>query len=447
MPTPALNLLLRTRRPVLSRAVGAWLASRQLPTGRGLTDLAGNGLHAFYGGNSTTPTTNDPLRLRFADGGKRLYFPGVALNHLSLPSSNRFSGATELEIIIDATADDWGRAARDSFCGAWDTTQQFVLSTLGAKFRIDFSGSSGEVNIPAEFVDEQRRQLRFYWSSSPGDAVFQHRTTSSDAWVTIGTLPALRTIPFAVGNSPFFVGTYTASGPLPFLGSLHNFTVRTTIGGADLCTIDASRLAEPYASYTDPQGNVWTLNRSASGRKLAVVDRDLLLLGTDDYLSIADSPLLNFGVAPFTAVVAWRKYGSTFAANATLIGKRIGLAASAGNAGWNIRLLSASSNQAGIISDGTNFVSKTGAFPRTGIACISALRRGAGTVSSWGSGADDSSADTGVGSLSNASALTIGQDAGLTSPADMEFIGAAIFRERLTDVELLALVRELGVAS
>lgn len=213
-------------------------------------------------------------------------------------------------------------------------------------------------------------------------------------------------------------------------------------GGAAVGSIDANLLSEPYASYTDPQGNVWTLNRSATGRKLAVVDRDLLLLGTDDYLEVADSPLLNFGAGDkFSAVVLVRRYGSL--ASEVFLAKRDGAAGS--DVGYNIRSSGASpANTLFLVSDGTSEsnASATG-IPASGIATLFCGIRGngmrAGSPDSLTSGSDVT-----TGTLSNSDVLRIGRYSGAgTAYGDFEFIAAAIFRFALTADELIRLKGEM----
>lgn len=216
----------------------------------------------------------------------------------------------------------------------------------------------------------------------------------------------------------------------------------------DIADFDVNSLTEPYASLTDPQGNVWTLNRSASGRKLAVVDRPLWLLGTDDYFEAADSSLLNFGVGESaTVVAAYRVYSPT--ASSTIIAKKQGVAAS--DVGYLIRQATGNPQQPLFqIADGS--VTPTGAVSgntANGEATMLAAVRSAqdGRLQFWRNGTFGVAQTDTTSSIANTLALRIGRLSGSgTSYGNFEFFAAAIFREALTDADLRRLAQELEVS-
>lgn len=98
------------------------------------------------------------------------------------------------------------------------------------------------------------------------------------------------------------------------------FTFQTTGSWSRLDLLDAgatvlaSFLATSSAQtgYTDAYGVAWTINRSSTGRKTVVVDRQRWLLGTDDYFVVKDHPLLEFGTGDNMSTIAvYRLWGST----------------------------------------------------------------------------------------------------------------------------------------
>lgn len=109
------------------------------------------------------------------------------------------------------------------------------------------------------------------------------------------------------------------SGGYPYLGYLHKVVWRTAIGGPKVFEFDAAKCSQ--TGYTDDDGNVWTANRAASGRKLVVQspaansNRSAYLLGSDDLIDVPIAAMPSFGIAnPFTyALVArvWHRPEST----------------------------------------------------------------------------------------------------------------------------------------
>lgn len=207
----------------------------------------------------------------------------------------------------------------------------------------------------------------------------------------------------------------------------------------------ASGAAEPFATYSDGT-NTWTFNRTASGRKLALVDRDLYLFGVDDYLEVASAADLNMALTDsFTIAVAFRCY--TNSVRMVLMSKAA--SAATNGQGWtlhhdNNRVLCA-------ISDGTNnpltVTPALTSFP-IGFQRLEALIRdvGADTLT----GASDSTlgtpgSDTTTATLGNSTVLRIGSyPTSVATLFEGEFLGAAVFKgEALASADLTRLKAEL----
>ena len=111
---------------------------------------------------------------------------------------------------------------------------------------------------------------------------------------------------------------------------------------------DTTIVAEPYASVTDPQSNVYTINRSSSGLVSTVVDQDMFLLTTDDYFEIADDAALDFGnTDDFSGIVIFRT-NTVAAGDDVLLAKKDNLTTSLGYV-----LLRSTAAGKFIIADGT----------------------------------------------------------------------------------------------
>lgn len=454
MPTPALNLLLRTRRPVLSRAVWAVSAARELGNGRGLVDLSGNGLHAIYGGNASTPTTNDPLRLSFA-GERSVYFPGSTGNTISSPDSPSLDITGDLEIMWDAEFADYSAAGSPAFFA------KYVFSTDNRSWRITpstggammftwspdgTSASAVSANLPAHGVANGARQgFKVTLDVDNGAGGWTARLFQAPnrhgPWTLVGApVSGAGVTSIFAGTAPLEIASQNNGTASLFASRFYYAEVRSGIGGAIVASFDASQLAEPYASYTDPQGNVWTLNRSATGRKLAVVDRDMLLIATDDFAEALDSPLLDFAAGQdFTAVAAVRMFG---APTGYILSKSDG----SSSASWG--LIPNTTNRMRALaydtaSQDTNTANNAWA---SGVPMLAAMRRLNGSLYASVGGIVSAASPAVAGSLANAHPLRIGSRVG-GAYNDMEFFGAAVFREALSTVDLARLAREMGVPS
>jgi hypothetical protein len=200
-----------------------------------------------------------------------------------------------------------------------------------------------------------------------------------------------------------------------------------------------STLAGEYNAVT-------TINRSTSGRKSVVVDRDMFLLGTDDYMEAPD-PLdgsLDFDVPDDFTVVEVLRVHPTASSQSTLAKMDY-----SSGSGWRLQREPTDRVIGKITGTVTNWVEPAnGTFPdRT--ANIVAMRRRVSddTVAMFVNGISVlSETDTSTSSLANNLPLRIGRHSATGDEyAAMEFIGAAIWKRALTDDEIGYLAGEFGV--
>lgn len=178
---------------------------------------------------------------------------------------------------------------------------------------LDLSGNGHHAQLGSTAGADSNDPLHLPWAGVnyvyfPGTA--GNSLDIANAW---GTLYYQRYDPFgalidesSVATNPVaFSANYSVSRIVLRSGSLTG----TIVGAFD--ANDRTRLAQPFTSYTDAYGNVWTLNRSASGRRLAVVDAPMLLPGVDDYarLNNAAGPLLP-ATGDFTILTLVRPVGN-----------------------------------------------------------------------------------------------------------------------------------------
>jgi hypothetical protein len=207
----------------------------------------------------------------------------------------------------------------------------------------------------------------------------------------------------------------------------------------------AAGMAEPYTSYVDSFGLTWTVNRTAFGRKMTLVDADCYLFASDDSVEFAYAADIDFSLADdFALAILVRIYGTS--AGQVLLAHK----ASGGIAGAGYSLDRGTSNNAVFrVNDGTNFASAVLAAPftqgqRTLIAGIRSV--GNDNVTAYGNGvAGTPVTDPNTLSIQNTEVVRIGRLSGAgTAYADMQFFGAAIFPFRLNARGLQRLALELA---
>lgn len=244
--------------------------------------------------------------------------------------------------------------------------------------------------------------------------------------------------------------TSTGAGLLTFGGTDAKFAglkVRRILivpdgGGAtvaDIVLTDPDAYNATRTSLVARSGHTVTINRSATGRKTSVVDRPILLLGTDDFMAVPDHPDLDFlASGGMTLALAYRAFGTPSATEAMVAKK-----ATISSAGYAIYRTSAG-NIVGRVTDGSGGDD----FPLAALAesgpRVVTLRRPPGRVASiWRDGVKVADGASVTGDLSTATALRFGVFVGGASFAHYEWLGAALFRRALSNDEVARLNREM----
>jgi hypothetical protein len=448
-----LPFLSSRRRSVLSRAEARWRAGNYSSTLDALVDESGNGLHARLG-SAVGADSNDPLRLGYA--GKYVYFPGIAGNYPSAADSAALSVTSDIDLRGQVALSDFTPASKQTIIGKWDTgaTHSYTFGIRSdGKPELAWSTTGGDAVVATctaatGITDSSKKWIRVTLDVDNGAGGYVVKFWLSDdgiTWTQLGdTITGVGTTSIANTDSRVTIGCIATGGAGELLiGSLYRAQIYAGIDGTKVADFDASLLTEPYATYTDPQGNVWTLNRSSTGRKLCVVDRDLLLLGTDDYLEVADSPLLDFGVSSnATLVIAVRHYGVS-SGSEVLFSKRADSFST--TPGYNILIAPGTRDIRTSWGDGTNNpgATKSTAFA-DGVALLIVARRNgsADTIEVITNSAAASAADSNTGSVDTSAALIIGQQ----SPGNYgqyEFLSGAVFREALSITDIVRLQQEM----
>lgn len=177
-----------------------------------------------------------------------------------------------------------------------------------------------------------------------------------------------------------------------------------------------------------------TINRSASGRKTVVVDRDLFLFGTDDYMECPDALDGSLDIDAddsFTVLAVLRTYGSFSGA---VIAKRF---ANQAGQGWQLRGWGHIQRVSFDVGDGdavATSVVAAGSFDGR-VTIASGVLSNTSVIA-----LHDAVAGSPGTRPATSSAVTlpvqIGRFGDATYYTDMEFIGAAIIRRALSVAEI-----------
>lgn len=450
-----MSLVTTLRGTMLSRAVAAWRADAYDATLDALVDLTGRGHHARFG-STVGADTNDPLLLPYS-GEKYLYLPDSnSGNHAFTPGGD-LNVAEDLDVRVQATVSSVGsNTVLASKAGHTDPQRSWYFRAAdggpGGLFLQVYWTPDGTfvsrrtvTSTERTPVDGRKRWYRVTVDTNngaDGTTVRFYTGEDGDTWDLLQEITTAGVVPISAGTEPVRVGFLVGSeGTRPAF--FYRMLYYDGIDGTLLADFDPSRSQEPHTSFVAATGETWTINRSATGRKAALVDRPLLLFGTDDYLEVADHTALD-AASGEDLTVAWvgRLHGTT--ANTALVAKKANLTTGAGYAidrgtgGLTPRVM---------LADGTNNPTATAPALVAGTTTLAALVRNGGltgvTNGTAGTPASDTSADA-----SNAEALRFGRLSGAgASYSDMEFIGAAIFRRALTTAELARVAREFGVGA
>lgn len=251
-----------------------------------------------------------------------------------------------------------------------------------------------------------------------------------------GTVASYAAYPLGGGAATTGAATGGASFTLQTAGSWIRVDLLTA-GAAVVASFDGARLTTgAQAAMTDAYSVAWTINRAATGRKAVVVVRPVMLFGTDDYLVVPDSSLLDFAAGEsFTMLVVGRQWGAVPASSRWLI-KGV-----SPGARWGMVNLGTSLAVQGFVADGTRVATASGATAASGALTsrVAVIDRATQTLTAEAVAASIAT----IGSMVNTNALRIGGDA--TSYNDMEFYGAAVFRRTVSASELTAITNYFTV--
>jgi hypothetical protein len=261
-------------------------------------------------GSTTGIDLNDPTFLDH-DGTDYVWLPGTADNYASLPDSAALDITGDIDIRAKVALVDWTPTANNyilSKYSAVDGNRSFF-------FRINASNGYPTVGWSDDGTGAGIRTIAATAAPtvSDGDSIHLRVTVDVDndatgtdvnfytssngsSWTQLGTTVT------TAGTHAIYAGTADVltgclyNGVQHLDGIIHSVEVRDGIDGSIVATFNPSDLTG------------WTVNRSSTGLKTAVVTRPVYLFdGTDDYIQLpaSDTPTFTATSGKHTVVVAF----------------------------------------------------------------------------------------------------------------------------------------------
>jgi hypothetical protein len=435
---------------LLKQAVWWIDSAHSSASGQAVTNLGwgGTALNAQLG-SAGSADSNDPRYLDW-DGENYVYLPGVSSNGLTVPDSDALDLTGDLDLRARVAADDWTPAAQAWFVSKWGaagvTRQSYglVLHTTGALrlyWTTDgdtdiFITSTVATGVSDGAVKWVRATLDVDNGASGHDVAF-YLSDDGVTWTQLGTTVTTAGVTSVYsGAEDVRVGAANL-GSTFLTGRAFRAQILNGIGGTPVLDVDTSLVGSGAAtSFTARTGQTVTINRSTSGRKAVAVTHPLWLLGTDDYLEVADNALIDFGATDSFTVLAVVRQWNTPLSNGRVMSKDNQTAA-----GGGYRLQITDTRVPSLtVYDGVDAVAVNGAAVTAGQATIIAgvLDRAGANINIYGNAtaATAVSAST-IDDTSNALPLRVGSRASsVANNGEFEFIAAAVFRRALTSSEL-----------
>ena len=424
----------------------------------------GFALDASYGSSLAigAADTNDPLLLPWT-GTNYLYLPGVTGNYASTPDAAPLDILGDIEIVVRVALDDWtpttspcviSKSAVADPDRGWqlninsDGTFQLAWYPLGTSVSGKFKSSTVAAPVTDGATLWIKATLDIDNGATQNDVRFYtapDQATEPSSWTQLGTTVTTAGTTSLPNNPAVLALGLTGSAPLA--GRIYRGIVRDGIGGTTVfdANFTTGITSGAQATFTESSSNAATvtINRSTAGRKSVAVTRPVWLLGTDDYMEVADNALVNFdGSQDFTVLVIARTW-NTPASYTYYMTKQTPLSPT-GNKGWDIRN-NVWPNVGGAMGDGSA-VGNFNQFPSAGttaspssLMTLGMTRSGTATNAFFNNtfgATNTNSYDT-----TNTTLLRIG-----SGSLDTELLAVAVFRRALTATEIATINTYYGTA-
>jgi hypothetical protein len=422
------------------------------------------GTRTFTTGGARTVTVNtagtstaEPTQL--FHGGTHLWLPGSAGNYASVPDEAALDIVGDIDLMARCALVDWSPAV---------TVRVIAKHTLAALTAYDlYVGTDGKLNIAwydgtlrtvastAAVPDVANSTLWIRATLDVDNGAGGHTVTFytggsavAPVWVQLGN----------TGSAGAFTTSIRTNSTILAIGALSDGTNRllnglvyaaqiySGIAGTKVLDIDFTQDALYNATQTTLtalSGQTVTINRSATGLKSTVVDRNKVISdGADDYIGVDDHPRLDATAVDSLTIARTARIHGTPAAEQILMGKKSGVAAA--NAGYQLTV-GTSREVIMRATDGTDEAESTSAAlvasGRTIV--VGELNRTANTVTSYLDAVPSAPANAlAVGDCSNAVEFRFFTGGAGANFCAGELESATLFRRILTAAQRIGLRTE-----
>lgn len=400
------------------------------------------------GGSALTVTVaqqtggGDPLF--FPRHGKRFaYSPALASNSITGTIADQDGETERFDFRVETENDHIGTSR---FFDEANGVLYFSQSTASLSARVnDTTGTFTPVStiaVPYSAGEWYQARVVFDLDLADASATFYTRDIGTDladdaGWVQLGSVVLLGRA-FSGQDLATVNGRIFSTGAAGITGSLQR--VYCTSGDTPTVFIDCdlNNAAEPYATFVSG-GITWTINRSAAGIRLTVIDQPCFLHASD-YLLVDDHDDLDLAEADdATWLFRGRFHGSASAQ--TILDK--GKNATSTDAGWALQIR-ATDEILAAIADGTtlknDITSTTLTLGQEFVAIGRRDRSGADELAAFLDGGGDSPTTANLAAtLANAFELAIGGLNNGGAPVGQfegELFEVKFWRTALTDDEI-----------
>ncbi len=411
---------------------------------------------------ATTGQTVTVVQASAVDTNDPTFLPKTSLSYLFCPESGgyaRIPSASNLNITgdievcfrVDITASTNGRIITKGYPGVYNfgvtSTVLWTEFNNGATFYppVQNHGVAAGTRSWFKVTRVASSGLISYYKAADSDTVPTSWTLITSAASNTGAL-ATNAAVLGIGSA---VGGAEASDT-----NLYRFQLKDGIDGTIVADVDFStRTDADQSSFTCSTGQVVTIDRATSGKKMTLVTQPVWLFGTDDYLEVADNSLLDVGSnEAFTLVAIMRSFGRTVNAGDLVAKGGYGVASAyaivesqttytfqSNLANATITTYYYSDNRTSPPAYGTM---RSIIFGRNGTSTVYTYDGNVSVpVAGGGSAGTPESAD-----LSSTSVFRVGEFSGPGGPLNAEVYAIAFFRKALTAGEIAQIVSYYGAA-
>ena len=404
-------------------------------------------------GNNVAPAvfgsgTNQPLWLPW-DGTPSVYLPGASGNYVSCPDAVAIRVTGDIEIVARVALDDWTPSVEMTVLAREQAAanRSYRLSVLtDGRLNLTMTTDGSTLSNASSSLAGPWADNTTYWvkvTRRQSDGRVQYFYASDQAieptgWTQLGTDLTLSSgAAIHSGTSQLEVGSRLAGVTQPLAGRVHRAIVRSGIGGTTVADFDAGLCGQ--SGYTDAQGNVWTVNRSTTGRKtvaqspVAGSARSLILHGTDDRFTVPAVALPTLGTSGVGSVAAVQRKWATLGTNDRVFDSKASDSATA--AGFYVKSGTATASAlAANAGDGTNQADSTIASGAvSGVRQIVGLTVSATQVQAFSNNTFATAASRPVGPMDSGEDLTV-----MANSTGVEYSDGTVEAVIIQDVEMSA---------